>query len=104
MFDETRKRELPRYPRRVGIVTSPQAAALRAVIAAFARRAPHVELIVYPTLVQGAEAPAAIVAAMIGKVLRRYGADPARVVAAGMSSGAGLAAILVPLPTAIDWL
>jgi exodeoxyribonuclease VII large subunit len=64
LFDPERKREIPRYPRRIGIVTSPQAAALRDVIAAFARRAPHVELIVYPTLVQGAEAPAAIVAAL----------------------------------------
>ncbi len=64
LFDESRKREIPRYPRRIGIVTSPQAAALRDVIAACARRAPHVELIVYPTLVQGAEAPAAIVAAL----------------------------------------
>lgn len=64
LFDAPRKREIPRYPRRVGIVTSPQAAALSDVIAACARRAPHVELIVYPTLVQGAEAPAAIVAAL----------------------------------------
>ncbi|MDP2793132.1 MAG: exodeoxyribonuclease VII large subunit [Sulfurisoma sp.] len=64
LFDAERKRELPRYPRRVGIVTSKQAAALRDVVAAFARRAPNVELIVYPTLVQGAEAPAAIVAAL----------------------------------------
>ncbi len=64
LFDTDRKREIPRYPRRIGIVTSPQAAALRDVIAAFARRAPHVELIIYPTLVQGAEAPAAIVAAL----------------------------------------
>lgn len=64
LFAPERKREIPRYPRRVGIVTSPQAAALRDVIAAFRRRAPHVELIIYPTLVQGAEAPAAIVAAL----------------------------------------
>jgi exodeoxyribonuclease VII large subunit len=64
LFAAERKRELPRYPRRVGVVTSPQAAALRDVIAAFARRAPHVELVIYPTLVQGAEAPAAIVAAL----------------------------------------
>jgi exodeoxyribonuclease VII large subunit len=64
LFAAERKRGLPRYPKRVGIVTSPQAAALRDVIAAFRRRAPHVELIIYPTLVQGAEAPAAIVAAL----------------------------------------
>lgn len=64
LFDAARKREIPLYPRRIGIVTSPQAAALRDVIAACARRAAHVELIVYPTLVQGAEAPAAIAAAL----------------------------------------
>ncbi len=64
LFAAEKKREIPLYPRRVGIVTSPQAAALRDVIAAFARRAPHVELIVYPTLVQGADAPAALVAAL----------------------------------------
>jgi exodeoxyribonuclease VII large subunit len=64
LFAPERKRDLPRYPKRVGIVTSPQAAALRDVIAAFRRRAPHVELVIYPTLVQGAEAPAAIVAAL----------------------------------------
>lgn len=64
LFDPERKRAIPRFPRRVGIVTSPQAAALRDVIAAFFRRAPHVELILYPTLVQGAEAPAALIAAL----------------------------------------
>ncbi|MCK7493440.1 MAG: hypothetical protein MZW92_20190 [Comamonadaceae bacterium] len=40
LFDPARKRPLPRYPRRVGIVTSLQAAALRDVLAAFERRAP----------------------------------------------------------------
>ncbi|MFN6960975.1 MAG: exodeoxyribonuclease VII large subunit [Rhodocyclaceae bacterium] len=64
LLDAARKRPLPRYPRRVGIVTSPQAAALSDVIAALKRRAKHVELIVYPTLVQGADAPAAIKAAL----------------------------------------
>lgn len=64
LFAPERKRLIPRYPRRVGIVTSPQAAALRDVIAAFRRRAPHVELLIYPTQVQGTEAPGAIVAAL----------------------------------------
>ena len=71
LFDEKNKRSLPRFPRRVGLITSPQAAALRDVIAAFARRAPHVELIIYPTLVQGAEAPAAIVAALAAATARK---------------------------------
>jgi exodeoxyribonuclease VII large subunit len=53
LFDPTRKRSLPEFPRIIGVVTSPQAAALRDLISAFRRRAPHVQLIIYPTLVQG---------------------------------------------------
>jgi len=64
LFAPEKKRAIPRYPRRVGIVSSPQAAALRDVIAAFARRAPHLELILYPTPVQGIDAPPAIVTAL----------------------------------------
>lgn len=64
LFDPARKRPIPRLPRAVGIVTSPAAAALRDVLTAFARRAPHVPLVVYPSPVQGAEAPAALVGAL----------------------------------------
>jgi exodeoxyribonuclease VII large subunit len=64
LFDATRKRALPAFPRRVGIVTSLAAAALHDVVTSFQRRAPHVELLLYPTPVQGAEAPPAIVAAI----------------------------------------
>lgn len=64
LFAPGRKRELPRYARRVGVVTSLGAAALHDVASAFARRAPHVEVIVYPSLVQGADAPAALVMAI----------------------------------------
>ncbi len=64
LFDAERKRTLPAYPRKIGVVTSLGAAVLRDVVSALARRAPHVELIVYPSLVQGAEAPAALVAAL----------------------------------------
>jgi exodeoxyribonuclease VII large subunit len=64
LFDVARKRPLPAYPRRLGVVTSLAAAALRDVATALARRAPHVELIVYPAPVQGAEAPAALAAAI----------------------------------------
>jgi len=56
LFAEERKRPLPRFPRRLGIVTSPRAAALRDVLAALARRAPNLPCVIYPVLVQGAEA------------------------------------------------
>ncbi len=64
LFDAARKRPLPRYPRRVGVVTSLGAAALHDVTSTFARRAPQVELLIYPSLVQGNEAPAALVKAI----------------------------------------
>lgn len=64
LFDPSAKRALPRFPRRVGVVTSLGAAALHDVLTALARRAPHVEVIVYPSLVQGADAPATIVNAI----------------------------------------
>ena len=64
LFDEARKRRLPRYPRAVGVVTSLGAAALRDVLSALARRAPHVPVVVYPCLVQGADAPASLVQAI----------------------------------------
>ena len=64
LFDPARKRPLPAFVRRVGVVTSTAGAALHDVAATLARRAPHVQLIVYPSLVQGAEAPASLVAAL----------------------------------------
>jgi exodeoxyribonuclease VII large subunit len=74
LFDEAQKRPVPTFPRAIGIVTSPSAAALRDVLTTLARRAPMVRLIVYPTLVQGAEAPTAIVSA-IGHVAERNEVD-----------------------------
>ena len=64
LFDAARKRVLPGFVRTVGIVTSTAGAALHDVLATLRRRAPHVRVIVYPSLVQGAEAPAALVAAL----------------------------------------
>ena len=56
LFADARKRELPPYPRRLGIVTSTAAAALHDVLSSLARRAPHVEVVlcVAPTLSKGA--------------------------------------------------
>ena len=64
LFDAGRKRALPAYPRALGVVTSLGAAALHDVLTVLARRAPHIEVIVYPCVVQGADAPAAIVRAI----------------------------------------
>jgi exodeoxyribonuclease VII large subunit len=53
LFDPLRKRTLPIFAKTVGIVTSPQAAALRDILTTLRRRAPHVHVILYPTPVQG---------------------------------------------------
>ncbi|MFZ2990632.1 exodeoxyribonuclease VII large subunit, partial [Ideonella sp.] len=63
-FAAERKRALPSFPRRIGLITSAQGAALHDVLTTFARRAPYLEIVLYPSLVQGAEAPAALVAAI----------------------------------------
>jgi exodeoxyribonuclease VII large subunit len=64
LFDAARKRCLPTFPRTLGVVTSSDAAALHDVIAALTRRSPHVRIVVYPSLVQGAQAPANLIAAI----------------------------------------
>ena len=64
LFNDERKREIPTHPRSIGIITSPQAAALKDVLSTLARRAPHIPIVIYPTLVQGPDAPAGIIAAL----------------------------------------
>jgi exodeoxyribonuclease VII large subunit len=64
LFDEERKREIPTHPRSIGIITSPQAAALKDVLSTLARRAPHIPIVIYPTLVQGPDAPAGMISAL----------------------------------------
>ena len=63
-FDPERKQALPAFPQTIGIITSPQAAALHDVLTTLERRAPYARLILYPTLVQGTEATAQIVNAL----------------------------------------
>ena len=62
LFDATRKRPLPKLPRRIGVITSPTGAAVRDVLSVIARRFPLVEIEILPVPVQGKDAPAAIVA------------------------------------------
>jgi exodeoxyribonuclease VII large subunit len=60
----TRKRPLPPYPACIGVVTSPTGAAIRDIISILSRRAPHIRIILRPTLVQGADAAIDIVRAI----------------------------------------
>ena len=64
LFDAERKREIPTHPRAIGIITSPQAAALKDVLSTLGRRAPHIPIVIYPTLVQGPDAPVGIISAL----------------------------------------
>ncbi|MGE8397646.1 MAG: exodeoxyribonuclease VII large subunit [Comamonas sp.] len=64
LFDPDRKRGLPVMPRGIGVVTSLGAAALHDVATALRRRVPHIPVVIAPSLVQGAEAPASIVQAL----------------------------------------
>ncbi len=54
LFDEARKRPLPLFPRRIGIVTSPQGAVIRDMLSVLRRRWPGLHIRLYPTPVQGA--------------------------------------------------
>lgn len=64
LFDPVRKRVLPRFPRRIGLVTSPQAAALRDVLITLRQRLPGVPVVLYPTPVQGPGSAAQIASAI----------------------------------------
>lgn len=64
LFDEARKKPLPRIPTRIGIITSPTGAAIHDMIHVLGRRFPLAEILLYPALVQGTGAPASLIAGM----------------------------------------
>ncbi len=57
LFDEVHKKPLPRFPKRIGIITSPEAAAVADMKNILTRRYPLCEIHIYPALVQGKDAP-----------------------------------------------
>jgi exodeoxyribonuclease VII large subunit len=83
LFSPERKRSLPEQPAVIGIVTSPQAAALRDIVRTLRNRYPLARVILAPALVQGAEAPASIAAAL--DLLNEH--DEAEVVIVGRGGG-----------------
>lgn len=64
LFDPARKRPLPKIPTRVGIITSATGAAIRDMINVCGRRFPYAKLILYPSLVQGPDAPGQLIAGL----------------------------------------
>ena len=58
LFNSDRKRPLPPHPKRIGVVTSPSGAAVHDIIRVARKRCPSTEILIFPSLVQGAEAPA----------------------------------------------
>lgn len=60
LFDPKKKRSLPPFPKKLAVVTSPSGAAIRDMLNILKRRAPQIEVLVIPALVQGEEAPAQI--------------------------------------------
>lgn len=57
LFDVSFKKPIPKYPKKIGVITSPTGAAIRDIINVTTRRMPSIQILLYPTLVQGPEAP-----------------------------------------------
>ena len=70
LFDPARKRALPLFPRRIGLVTSPTGAALRDFLRVASARWPLADILLAPSLVQGDQAPAALQAAVLALYAR----------------------------------
>ena len=61
LFDPNKKKKIPKIPKRIGVVTAPTGAAIRDILSTIKRRFPITEVIVFPALVQGAEAAPSII-------------------------------------------
>ena len=73
MFDEMYKSPIPKYIKTLGVVTAPTGAAIRDIINVAKRRNPGIQIILYPAIVQGDQAPLSIITGI--KALERYGVD-----------------------------
>jgi exodeoxyribonuclease VII large subunit len=84
LFDPARKREIPRFPRRIGIVTSQTGAAIRDILHIMGRRHPGMSWVLAPATVQGETAPREVAQAI--DRLNRYGAVDVIIVGRGGGS------------------
>ncbi len=64
LFDQSKKKPLPKYPKRIGVVTAPTGAAIRDIINILSRRFSYSDVLIYPVLVQGENSAKSIVSAI----------------------------------------
>jgi exodeoxyribonuclease VII large subunit len=84
LFDASRKRPLPAFPRCVGIVTSPSGAVIRDIVTVVRRRHAHLNLLLYPAAVQGSASPGSV-----AKGIRWFNRHPQLVDAIILARGGG---------------
>ncbi|MCM3627355.1 exodeoxyribonuclease VII large subunit [Paenibacillus glycanilyticus] len=84
LFAESRKRPIPRFPRAIGVITSPTGAAVRDIITTLQRRHPSIPIYVFPVLVQGTQAAPSIVKAI--ESMNRFGEVDVLIVGRGGGS------------------
>lgn len=84
LFAAERKRAIPKFPKAVGVITSPTGAAVRDIITTLQRRYPSVPVLLYPVLVQGAQAAASIVRAI--EAMNRHGEADVLIIGRGGGS------------------
>ncbi len=82
LFDERYKKPIPKYPRKIGIITAPTGAAIRDILSTIKRRFPICETILFPSLVQGASAAPDIV-----RQIKRAGEYDLDVIICGRGGG-----------------
>lgn len=87
LFDAGRKRSLPPFPQRIGVVTSPSGAALRDILSVLERRWPLVEVYLFPSAVQGETAPLEIVEAIRSAATFKDAHAPIDVLIVGRGGG-----------------
>jgi len=84
LFDESHKQSLPKWPRRISVVTSPSGAAIRDILETLNQRWPSAEVRIYPSQVQGEAAPAELIRAL--KAADRHGFGDVIILARGGGS------------------
>ncbi|MFC4777469.1 exodeoxyribonuclease VII large subunit [Paenibacillus sp. GCM10023252] len=84
LFSEARKRVIPKFPKAVGVITSPTGAAVRDIIITLERRYPSIPIYIFPVLVQGKQAAPSIVKAI--QAMNRFGEADVLIVGRGGGS------------------